>query len=106
MIVKSAQAKTVEMLEGVWRKNLALGEKMMLCEFTFQKGAIVPAHTHPHEQVGYVVKGKVKLRIGEKKYLLGTGDSYYIKPNIDHSAELIEESIIIDVFCPPREDYR
>ncbi|MEM3563245.1 MAG: cupin domain-containing protein [Candidatus Jordarchaeaceae archaeon] len=106
MIVRSKEAKTVEMFEGVSRKTLAIGEKMLLAEFTFRKGAIVPSHTHPHEQVGYVVKGKVNLRIGEQKYLLGAGDSYYIKPNVDHSAELIEESVIIDVFCPPREDYK
>ncbi len=106
MIVKSKEAKTVKMFEGVTRKTLAIGEKMLLAEFTFRRGAIVPSHTHPHEQVGYVVKGKVNLRIGEQKYLLGTGDSYYIKPNMEHSAELIEESVIIDVFSPPREDYK
>ncbi len=106
MIVKSAQAKTVEMFEGVHRKTLTVGEKMMLVEFTFRKGAIVPTHTHPNEQVGYVVKGKVNLKIGKKEHLLGAGDSYYIEPNIEHSATLIEESKIIDVFCPPREDYK
>jgi quercetin dioxygenase-like cupin family protein len=106
MIVKSAKVKTVEMFEGVLRKTLAVGEKIMLVEFTFRKGSIVPTHTHPNEQVGYVVKGKVKMRIGEKDHLLVTGDSYYIKPKIEHGATLLEESIIIDTFCPPREDYK
>jgi quercetin dioxygenase-like cupin family protein len=106
MIIKSEKAKTVEMFKGVHRKTLAVGEKMMLVEFTFRKGSIVPNHTHPNEQVGYVVKGKVKLRIEEKEHLLETGDSYYIKPNIEHGATLIEESTIIDVFSPPREDYK
>jgi quercetin dioxygenase-like cupin family protein len=106
MIVKSAQGKTVEMFKGVYRKTLAVGEKIMLVEFTFRKGSIVPTHTHPNEQVGYVVKGKVKMKIGEKEHLLGTGDSYYIKPDVEHGATLLEESIIIDTFCPPREDYR
>lgn len=106
MIIKSGKTKTVEMFEGVHRKTLAVGEKMMLVEFTFHKGSIVPIHTHPNEQVGYIVKGKVKLIIGEKEHLLETGDSYYIQSNIEHGATLIEESIIIDVFSPPREDYK
>ncbi|WXG39218.1 MAG: cupin domain-containing protein [Candidatus Freyarchaeum deiterrae] len=106
MIIKSLQAKTVEMFEGVRRKTLAVGEKMMLVEFTFRKDSIIPTHTHPNEQVGYVAKGKIKLKIGEKEHQLGTGDSYYIPPNIEHGATLIEESIIIDVFSPPREDYK
>ncbi|MHA1644652.1 MAG: cupin domain-containing protein, partial [Candidatus Freyarchaeota archaeon] len=61
---------------------------------------------HPNEQVGYVVKGRLKLRIGEAEHDLEAGDSYYIEPNVEHSATIIDESKIIDVFCPPREDYR
>jgi quercetin dioxygenase-like cupin family protein len=73
---------------------------------TSKKGSIVPTHTHPHEQIGYIVKGKAKLKIGEKEHLLENGDSYYIPPNIEHGATLIEESTIIDIFSPPREDYK
>ncbi|MFB0561247.1 MAG: cupin domain-containing protein [Candidatus Lokiarchaeia archaeon] len=106
MIIKSEKAKSVEMFEGVHRKTMAMGEKMMLVEFTFRAGSVVPSHTHPNEQVGYMVKGKMKLKIGEKEHLVETGDSYYIQPNIEHGATLIDESTIIDVFCPPREDYK
>ncbi|MEM2146165.1 MAG: cupin domain-containing protein [Candidatus Jordarchaeaceae archaeon] len=106
MIIKSGNVKTIEMFKGVHRKTLAVSEKMMLVEFNFKKGSIVPHHTHPNEQIGYIVKGKVKLKIGEKEHLLENGDSYYIPPNIEHSATLIEESTIIDIFSPPREDYK
>jgi len=106
VIVRSVDAKRVEIFEGASRKTLAVGEKMMIVEFTFREGSVLPAHKHPNEQVGYVVKGRLKLRIGEAEHDLEAGDSYYIEPNVEHSATIIDDSKIIDVFCPPREDYR
>jgi quercetin dioxygenase-like cupin family protein len=79
---------------------------MMICEFTFNKSVTIPIHSHPHDQVGYVVKGRVEMTIDGEKYILSKGDSYSAPSNIPHGAYTLEPSIIVDTFSPPREDYR
>ncbi len=106
MIYLKEEAKQVEMLPGLVRRTLADGPEMMLCEFSFESGVEIPTHTHPHEQVGYVVRGEVRMTIGGQENLLGAGDSYYIPGNLPHSAYTLSPSLIIDCFTPPREDYR
>ncbi len=106
MITLNKDSKPITMLPGLTRKTLAQGQSMMICEFTFDAHVEVPIHTHPHEQVGYVVKGMVEMTIDGKKYRLGQGDSYYAPSNVPHGALTLEPTIIVDTFCPPREDYR
>lgn len=106
MIYKNVDAKPVEMLPGLTRRTLVTGKTMMLCEFTFDANVEVPMHTHPHEQVGYVVSGRVKMTIGDEAIELGAGDSYYAPSEVPHGAVTLEPSVLIDVFNPPREDYQ
>jgi quercetin dioxygenase-like cupin family protein len=75
-------------------------------EFRFRKGAAVPPHHHPHEQIGMVITGRCKFRIGSDLRTLGPGDGYSILPDVEHSVEFLEDSVLVDVFSPPREDYR
>ena len=82
------------------------GEKMMLCEIYMAEGAIVPMHTHPHEQTGYLVSGRVTFKIGEDKQDLAPGDCWMIAGDVPHEAIAREASVLIDVFSPPREDFR
>ncbi len=106
MIFLSKDAKPVNMLPGIKRKTLAQSQSMMLCEFTFDAHVEIPIHSHPHEQVGYVVQGRVEMTIGDKKYELIKGDSYQAPSNVPHGAVTLEPTIIVDTFNPPREDYR
>ncbi|MBU0494695.1 MAG: cupin domain-containing protein [Chloroflexi bacterium] len=106
MITRHAEAKPVEMLPGLIRRTLADGTDMMLCEFTFDAGVEVPRHTHPHEQVGYVVSGRLRLTVAGVDHELGPGDSYRAAPNVPHGAFTLEPTVVVDVFSPPREDYR
>jgi quercetin dioxygenase-like cupin family protein len=106
MVFLKDEAKPVAMLPGLTRRNLADGPQMMLCEFTFESGIQIPTHTHPHEQVGYVVRGEVRMTIDGKESVLCAGDSYYIPGDLPHSAFTLAPSLIIDCFTPPREDYR
>jgi quercetin dioxygenase-like cupin family protein len=106
MIFTNKEAQKVIMLPGLTRKTLATGQSMMICEFTFDSDVIIPIHSHPNEQVGYIVKGHVIMTIDGKKYDLYQGDSYSAPSNIPHGAHTIEPTIIIDTFSPPREDYR
>jgi quercetin dioxygenase-like cupin family protein len=106
MIYLNKDAKPINMLPGLMRKTLAQGQSMMLCEFTFEANVEIPIHSHPHEQVGYLVKGRVTMTIGGEKYELKQGDSYIAPSNMPHGALTLEPSVIVDTFCPPREDYR
>lgn len=106
MIIRNADATPVEMLPGLVRRTLADGETMMLCEFTFQAHVDVPIHTHPHDQVGYVVSGRIRLTVEGESFDLGPGDSYHASPGVPHGALTLEPSVVVDVFSPPREDYR
>lgn len=106
MIYRNTDATPVEMLPGLVRRTLADGESMMLCEFTFDAGVEVPNHSHPHEQVGYVVSGRLRMIVDGQSHDLGPGDSYHAPSNVPHGALTLEPSVMVDVFSPPREDYR
>ena len=106
MILKSSDAKPVNMLPGLTRKTLAQSQTMMICEFKFDAQVTIPIHTHPHDQVGYLVEGHVEMTIDGKKYDLVKGDSYSAPSNVPHGVLTLEPSIIVDTFSPPREDYQ
>ncbi len=94
------------MVTGLHRRTLIEGKAMMICECTFASGVKVPDHSHPHEQVGYVVSGKIQITIDGRSFDLEAGDSYCAPSNVSHSACTLERSIVIDIFSPPRDDYR
>lgn len=105
MFLKGDQSKQVEMAPGVLRRTLSHGEEMLLAEFTLSAGAEVPSHSHPHAQVGYVVGGRMQLTVGDQTETFEAGDSYYIRGGAPHGAVVLEDALVVDVFCPPREDY-
>jgi len=96
----------VEMLPGIVRRTLTAGDRMMLIEVTLEPGAAVPMHTHPHEQTGYVVSGRMRLQIGDQTLDLDPGDAYMIPGGAEHEATALDPLVIVDVFSPPREEYR
>lgn len=96
----------IEMLNGIHRRTMATTDEAMLCQFFFEADILVPRHNHMNDQVGYVVSGQVEMTIGEKVRILNPGDTYAIPGGVYHSAKAIVDSIVIDVFSPPREDYR
>ena len=105
MFFEGDQAERVEMAPGVRRRTLGHGSQMLLVEFTLASGSGVPMHTHPHDQVGYVVLGSIRLTVGEETRTCESGDSYYIPGDVPHMAVIEEDAVVVDVFCPPREDY-
>ncbi len=90
---------------GVERKILATGGGLMTAQFRFQKGAIGALHSHPHEQVGYVVSGSVDLTLEGKTQTLRAGDSYYVPPGLVHGVKALEDTVLVDVFTPQRQDF-
>ncbi len=96
----------VEAVPGVFRRVLSCGDQIMVVQFRIGAGAQVPAHTHPHEQVGHVVSGRMRFRIGEEERELGPGDGYSGPGAGAHGAIGVTDVIAIDSFHPVRDDYR
>lgn len=104
--ITPAEADQIEMRPGIHRRTMGTTDEAMLCEFFLIRGAVVVAHSHMNDQVGYVVRGRVEFTVGDVVQLLAAGDSYAIPGGIIHSALAIEDSLLIDAFSPPRDDYR
>ncbi|MEZ4671096.1 MAG: cupin domain-containing protein [Anaerolineae bacterium] len=99
-------APQVEMLPGVHRRTMGTTDEVMLCEFFLQREALVPPHSHKNDQTGYVIFGQVEMTIGGESRLINPGDSYAIPGGITHSARAVIDSLVLDSFSPPRDDYR
>ena len=99
------EATPVEMLPGIVR-TLNEGRNASLHELRMAKGSSVPAHTHPHEQIGYLASGRFRFRLGDSWRELSAGDSWCVPGGIEHEVEVLEDTVAIDVFSPPREEYR
>ena len=92
--------------EGAERRILSYGGGMMLVQFTFEAGVSAPIHSHPHEQVGYVVSGAIDLIMeGFEPTRLTAGGSYYVAPNVQHGIITYAPTVLIDCFTPIREDF-
>jgi quercetin dioxygenase-like cupin family protein len=106
MLTARDTATPVEMFPGVIRRTLNTGDRTMLCEIELHKGSVVPLHTHPHEQTGYLSRGRLLFRIGDEERELSEGDSWCVPSNVPHVVTALEDSIAIDIFSPPRDEYR
>ncbi len=102
----NAESEWVEMMPGVKRRIKADGEKVMLVEVHFDAGAAVPGHNHPHEQISYIVSGRLRFTLYGEVMELKTGDCLHIPSNAPHEATALEETVTLDIFSPPREDFR
>ena len=94
-----------EVLPGVRRKTLAHGEKTLMVAFRLSQGAQIPNHSHPHEQTGYLVTGALELTLKDEVLPATAGDSWCIPGGTWHSVRATAESVVVEVFAPPREDY-
>lgn len=92
-------------VDGIDMKTLAYGDKTLLTRFHLKKDSVLPLHSHPHEQTGFLVSGKIRLFIGDTSHEVDPGDSWTIKGGIEHRAQVIEDAVAIEVFSPVREDY-
>jgi quercetin dioxygenase-like cupin family protein len=105
MFRKKDTGKSRQLIEGVELSTLVHGEKTLMGQFKIAKGSAIPAHSHPHEQTGIMISGKLRWNVDGKTVETVTGDSWCLTGNLEHSAEALEDSIIIEVFSPVREDY-
>ena len=105
MIVKAGPESYKKVLEGVTLKNLVHGEKTHLTQIKFKKGAVVPEHQHPQEQTGYLISGSLRFFSGNEETIALPGDSWTFAGGTPHGAEALEDTVVIELFSPVREDY-
>jgi quercetin dioxygenase-like cupin family protein len=92
-------------IDGIEQKTLVYGEKTLMTEFRLKKDATLPMHSHPHEQIGYLVSGKIRLHIDGQRFECLPGDSWCVPGDVEHGADVLEDAVAIEVFSPVREDY-
>src|SRR5262245_31294617 len=93
-----------ELAPGVERRFLT-ASRMTIARFRLARGAVVPAHSHDHEQVSYVLSGAVRFRVGEEDVVVRAGEALQIPSWATHGVEVLEDAEVIDVFCPVRQDW-
>lgn len=102
---KATREGYIDVLNGVKRKTLVFGEKSLLTEFRLEEGRKLPLHRHPHEQTGYLISGHLILILEGERCEMIPGDSWSIPGGMEHGAEILENSVAVEVFTPVREDY-
>lgn len=90
---------------GLKRRVLAYNDKLFLVEHHMDKGWAGTVHSHPHDQIVYVVRGHLVVSTPGRTFDVRTGDSFVIRGGVEHGAKAAEESLVIDVFTPCRQDY-
>lgn len=88
-------------------RRLITADKMMLAHVYLKKGCIVPQHSHENEQFTYILEGALKFWIGEEKreQIVRAGEVLVIPGNVLHMAEALEDTLDVDIFSPPRQDW-
>jgi quercetin dioxygenase-like cupin family protein len=86
-------------------RRMMAGEQGMVVWWQMKTGAHAGAHSHPHEQLVWMLKGRMELRIGEDKRAMGPGDVAVIPGGVNHEAWFPEDTEVVDIFAPPREDF-
>ncbi|MFB6086725.1 MAG: cupin domain-containing protein [Halodesulfurarchaeum sp.] len=102
--VRQAAVETAEPIEGVKLRLLATGEGANVQRYRIESGGAVPEHNHPHEQLGYLMRGELTFVVDGEEIVVEAGDSYRLAGNEPHAVENRGETVAegIDVFSPPR----
>jgi quercetin dioxygenase-like cupin family protein len=94
-----------EKLNDLIDREMVVGNKLMLARVFLKKGAHVPEHHHHNEQVTYIMEGALKFAIDGKEIVVRAGEVLCIPSNMPHEAWALEDTLDLDVFDPPREDW-
>jgi quercetin dioxygenase-like cupin family protein len=90
-------------------RRLVTGERMMLAHVYLDEGTVVPRHAHDNEQLTYILEGALRFSVGEagddREVVVRAGEVLHLPPRVPHEAEALEDTLDVDVFSPPREDW-
>lgn len=103
--MKGPSANWIEVFPGVLRRRLVSTDQIYQMEVRLATGSEVPLHRHPQEQIAYVVSGRLRFQVGDAATEAIAGTSVAIPGDTDHAVWVLEESLVIDTFTPPRNDY-
>ncbi len=95
----------LEKLNPLLDRQLVVGQDVMVARVLLKKGCIVPLHSHVNEQITYILQGALKFWIDDKEIVVRAGEVLCIPSNMPHKAEAIEDTVDLDIFNPPREDW-
>ena len=90
---------------GLKRQVMSYTPQMMLVRHTMEKGWVGAKHSHPHEQMVYIVRGRIQFEHPGGTFEVGAGDSFIVPGGVMHQASAPEDSEVLDIFTPMREDY-
>jgi len=97
-----------ERVNDMLDRRLISGERVMVAHVYLKKGCIVPKHSHENEQITYILEGALKFHLGEdqrEEVVVHAGEVLHIPSNLPHQAEALDDTLDVDVFSPPREDW-
>ena len=97
-----------ERVTDMLSRRLITGDTMMLAHVYLEKGCIVPKHAHHNEQLTYILEGALRFWLGEnqdEEVIVAAGEVLHIPANLPHKAEALEDTLDVDIFSPPREDW-
>jgi quercetin dioxygenase-like cupin family protein len=89
-------------------RRMVTGERVMLAHVYFAKGSVVPRHSHDNEQLTYILEGTLRFWLGEddaETVDVAAGEVLHIPSNVPHRAEALEDTLDVDIFAPPRQDW-
>ncbi len=86
-------------------RQMITGRHLMLARVLLKKGVIVPEHSHENEQLTYILEGALKFWIDGREIVVAAGEVLCIPPHMPHKAEALEDTVDLDVFYPPRQDW-
>jgi quercetin dioxygenase-like cupin family protein len=105
VLTRASECRSSNPEAGLQRLVGAYNDKLFLAEHRMERGWAGTAHSHPHDQMAYVISGHLRVTAGADTFEVRTGDSFVIRGGVEHRAAAIEDSVVIDVFTPCREDY-
>ncbi len=90
-------------------RQFVSGSQSMIARIVLKKGTLVPRHSHPNEQIAYILEGALRFLLGDEsnpqEAIVRAGDILVIPADLPHSAEALEDTVDIDIFAPPRQDW-
>jgi quercetin dioxygenase-like cupin family protein len=97
-----------EKVSDLLERRLITCDRMMIAHVYIKKGCIVPKHSHENEQITYILEGALRFWIGEDgsdELIVSAGEVLTIPSNVPHKAEALEDTLDVDIFSPPRQDW-
>jgi len=95
----------VESLNPLLGLHFVVGQNVMLARVLLKKGSMVPEHSHPNEQITFILEGALKFYIDGREIVVNAGEVLTIPPNMPHKVEAVEDTVDFDIFNPPRADW-